>query len=224
MRNYCWSIIPEIPSNMVYESMPAPKKSESGSAGTIMKPKLILCLALVLCGGLLGCSTNSTMTRYAVGDSPISIAVAVLAQNGERRIEYRDPTAHFHVIVSNASDKPKRIWREWCSWGYYGLTFEFTDEQGKKWVAKKKPQVWTRNFPDWWTLAAHESLVIDVYFGDLETWQDFPLPENGSQTVTMQAIFDFKPDDEARKDGIWTGRIASKADKFTFYHWKSDTK
>ena len=104
------------------------------------------------------------------------------------------------------------------------MTFEFTDENGKKWVAKKKPQVWTRNFPDWWTLDAHESLVIDVYFGDLDTWQSFPLPENGSQMVTMQAIFEFKPDDEARKDGIWTGRVASKADKFTFYHWKPDTK
>ena len=157
-------------------------------------------------------------------DSPISVSIAIPEHKGEHRIDYdkissRDPTVHFHVIVSNSSEKPQRIWREWCSWGYYGLTFEFTDENGKKWVAKKKPQGWTRNFPDWVTLGAHTSVVLDVYFGDSGTWQGFPLPENGSQTVTMQAVFEFKPDDESRKDGIWTGRVESKADKVVFYHW-----
>ena len=36
----------------------------------------------------------------------------------------------------------------------------------------------------------------------------------------MQALFEFKPDEESRKEGVWTGRAVSKADKFVFCHWK----
>jgi len=160
------------------------------------------------------CVGENTMAE----DSPVSVTVAIPAHNGERRVEHKDHAANFHVIVSNTSDKPERIWREWCSWGYYGLSFELTGENGEKRAAQKKPQSWTRNFPDWWTLDPHESLVIDVHFGDLDAWQGFPLPENGSQTLTMQAIFEFEPDDEARKHGVWTGCVTSKPEKFTFYH------
>jgi len=158
------------------------------------------------------------------GESPIAISVAISAHNGERRVEYRDQATHFHVIVSNTSDKPQRIWREWCSWGYFGLVFKFTDEHGKKWVAKKKSQAWTRNFPDWWTLDPHESFVIDVNFADTNTWAGFPLPKNGSLTVTMQGVLEFKPDDDARRHDVWTGRVVSKAEKVAFYRWKPDEK
>jgi len=34
----------------------------------------------------------------------------------------------------------------------------------------------------------------------------------------------FNPDDEARQHGVWTRRVASKAEKVTFYHWKLETK
>lgn len=166
----------------------------------------------------------SVVADMHAGESPISVSVAIPARNGERRIEHRDRTTHFHVIVSNSSDKPQRIWREWCSWGYFGLTFEFTDERGKKWVAKKKPRDWTRNFPDWWTLEPHESLVLEVHFGDSDIWESFPRPGHGSQTVTMQAVFEFRPDDESLRHGVWTGRTVSKADKFVFYHWRPETK
>jgi hypothetical protein len=83
------------------------------------------------------------VANAAAEDSPISVSLAIPAHNGERRIEHieykgKDNTAHFPVIVTNTSDKQQRIWREWCSWGYFGLTFQFTDESGKKWVAEKK--------------------------------------------------------------------------------------
>lgn len=156
------------------------------------------------------------------GKPPISVSIAVPEGSGERRIDDRDRTTHFHVIVSNSSEKTQRIGQEWCSWGYFGLTFELTDERGKKWVAKKKPRDWTRNFPAWWTLRPHESLVLDVHLGDADTWEGFPRPEHGSQTVTMQAVFEFKPDDESRTHAVWTGRIVSKAGTFVFYHWRPE--
>ena len=158
-------------------------------------------------------------------DPDITVAISVLPnRQGERTIEYNGHDPHFHVIVSNISDKPQKIWREWCSWGYYSLSFELSDKSGKKWVAKKGMSVWTKNYPDWSTLKPHESVVIDVYFADTGMWKGFPCPENGSQTVTMRAIFEIKPDDWSKKNGVWTGHVASKADKFTFYHWKPETK
>lgn len=158
-------------------------------------------------------------------DSPIAVSIAVpLSENGERIIKYPERIPHFHVIVSNVSDKPQRIFQEWNLWGYHGLSFEITDMHGKKWVAKKKPTRFNMNFPEFWTLDPHQSMVMEVFFADLDTWEGFPLPESGSQTVTMRAIFAFKPDDESRKLGVWTGSVVSKADKFTFYHWKPDAK
>ena len=111
-------------------------------------------------------------------ESPISVSVAVPAHNGERRIVYGNRTTHIHVIVSNTSDKPQRIWQEWWSWGYYGLTFEFTDAAGKKGIAKKQLTGWRRNFPSWHTVEPQESLVLDVHFGDSDTREGFPCPEN----------------------------------------------
>jgi hypothetical protein len=105
-------------------------------------------------------------------DSPISVSIAIPAERGSvRSIYYRDKTTHFHVIVSNTSDKPQRIWREQFSWGYYGLSFEFTDEHGKKSTAnKKKVLSWNHNFPDWWILETLESIVLNLYFADPKFW------------------------------------------------------
>jgi len=164
------------------------------------------------------------IAEAAPAESPIAISVAVPSQGGERMVRYRDPADHFDVIVSNTSDKPQRVWQELCSWGYEGLSFELTDEHGKKWTAKKVPIDWPLNVPAWWTLAPKESFVIDVYFGDIKTWQGFHLPENGSQTVTMQAVLQFKTDVRAAQHGVWTGRVTSKPDKFTFDCWKPETK
>ena len=165
------------------------------------------------------------ITNARAEDSPIALYIAVPTHNGERRIDniehiFQDNTAHFDVVVANTSDKPQRIWREWCSWGYFGLTFEFTDENSKKWVAEKEGQIWTVNAPDWWTLEPHESLVIEVYFADSKIWRGFPSPDNGSQTVTMQAILKFKPDHTASQNNIWTGRVVSKPEKVIFSHLK----
>jgi len=151
-------------------------------------------------------------------ESPISVSIAIPTERSTNRIlYYRDKTTHFHVIVSNISDKPQRIWHEGCSWGYYGLSFEFADEHGKKWTANKKQKPWRRNFPDWWILEPHESFVLDVHFGDSVIWEGFPKIGENPQTVTMRAVFEFKPDDESEKNGIWTGRVFSQTNTVTFY-------
>jgi hypothetical protein len=125
--------------------------------------------------------------------------------NAERR-------PHFHVLLTNTTDQPKRLFQEWCSWGYYALTFAFTDEHGETFPARKGPHAWTMNFPDYWTVPAHESLVIDVYFADREEWGDsfWLSPGHPKGEVTLKAIYQVRPDGESEKLGVWTGKIESK--------------
>jgi hypothetical protein len=64
-----------------------------------------------------------------------------------RSIElYTSP--NFYVVVTNTSESPVRLWREWCSWGYFNLSFVVTDERGKTTTVTKKPRGWDHNFPD----------------------------------------------------------------------------
>lgn len=182
-----------------------------------MKPPLKRIAVALACALIFICSTQTSQAS-APAESDVAISLAIPLHNGERRVEYRDGCLHFAVVVTNTSKKPVRIWRDWCSWGYYGLEFEITDASGHKSTAKKKPAEFTRNFPDWWTLEAGETLVIDVDFS-ADHWEGFPKPENGSQTVTMRAIFKFEPDVESRKNHVWTGQASSKPERVTFYHW-----
>ena len=159
----------------------------------------------------------------AITNTTLTVAIAIPQNsNGERTIDYSLDNAlgysvhspHFHVIISNASDKQQRIWREWCSWGYYALSFEITDQNGKKWIASKKPRGWDKNYPDFWTIEPHESLVLDVEFAETGTWDGFPR-SNG--TFTIRAVFEVQPDEDSLKHSVWTGRAVSNADKYVFY-------
>lgn len=147
----------------------------------------------------------------------ITVSLAIPLHDNERHLKYTSSCPHFPVIITNVSKKRVRIWRDWCSWGYYGLEFEITDNHGKTWTAKKTPAEFTRNFPDWWTLEAGESFVIDVDFAS-DSWQGFPHPANGSETVTIRAICTFEPDAASKENHIWTGRAASEPKKVIFDH------
>jgi len=175
-----------------------------------MKPVLLLSLLLTV---------PRIATSVPGADSPIAVSIAVPHHGTERVVgsgSYgRDP--HFHVIVSNLSDRPQRIWREWCSWGYYALSFELSDENGKTWTVKKKPRDWTMNNPDYWTVEPHECLVLDVHFADTNIWEGFPRPSGVSQAFTMRAVFEIRPDKESHESAAWTGRAVSKADQYVFY-------
>jgi hypothetical protein len=54
----------------------------------------------------------------------------------------------FQVILNNTSLHDLKVWKEWCSWGYFNLSFEFTDEKGKVAVIRKNGMIWYGNKPD----------------------------------------------------------------------------
>jgi len=155
------------------------------------------------------------MTALADTNAALSVSIAV-PQNriGERAVFTSVQGPHFHVMITNTSDQPQRIWQEWCSWGYFALAFELTDQSGQKWIVRKEPREWSKNYPDFWTIESQEQLVLDVEFGKTGLWDGLP-PSHG--TFTMRAIFEIRPDEFLMKHSVWTGRIVSKADKYVFY-------
>jgi hypothetical protein len=162
------------------------------------------------------------------GDAAISISIAVpaLDPGSERSVVAFDRTSHFPVILTNTSDKPQRIVTEWNSWGDHALSFELTDDSGKKFTARRVVSDYAKNTLHWWILKPQESMVLDVYFADSDRWQGFPHPVGygNSQTVTMRAVFEVKSNEVPVSDGLWVGRIVSQPDKYVFYNRTSKSK
>ncbi|HEX5446438.1 MAG TPA: hypothetical protein VFW87_21650 [Pirellulales bacterium] len=170
-----------------------------------------------------------TVTSLARADEPtlsVSIAVAAINPGTERVVAAFDRHSHFHVILTNTSDEPQRIVTEWNSWGDQALSFEFSDESGKTWVARRVLISRSKNMLSWWILEPHENLVFDVYFADPERWRDFPHPLHygDSQAVTMRAVFEIKPNEVPPKEKLWTGRVVSKRQKYAFHNRTGNRK
>jgi len=192
-------------------------------------PRLATLLAVLAVGMMGGQRSGASgdaeaQERPISGDKELTVSIAIPLSGAysERAISYYGKEPKFHVLVTNISDRPQRIWEDWNSWGYYMLSFEITAPNGKVWHIEKGPHAWKRNFPSWWTLPPHESQVLEVYFADSKTWSltPFPRPLEDPETYTLRAIFEIGPSAEAKKNGVWTGRIMSPAEKYVFYSGK----
>ena len=150
---------------------------------------------------------------------PLTIRVAPTGSRepGGRAITLWQPGQRFHVVVTNVSARPVRLWREWCGWGYHALSFQVVDDKGKPFVVRKKQRAWRKNFPDWTELGPGDPLVLEVDF-DESLWQDPPLPQQDrSRKVKMRAVYEVTPDGESRAAGVWTGTVTSPENEYTIY-------
>lgn len=157
---------------------------------------------------LVGCGTTSQRT----GSEP-EIAVTVPYGSYDSLRPFPPLTRHginFYVLLTNVSDKPVRLWQEWCSWGYYCLQFEVFEENGAKHLLKKKPRDFLGNFPDSVELRTGESVVWAVDLLPSE-WEDLSwLPKDGVEHVQMRAIYTVKEDEDSKDYGVWTGQAVSE--------------
>jgi hypothetical protein len=163
-------------------------------------------------------------SAFAAEEKPgpgLSVAIAVGKRSGmSRSIEYRDAQSHFHVVLRNDNDKPLRVWREWCSWGYFCLTFQATTADGKTHTMKKAPQDWSKNYPDFEELSPGECVVREVFYGSA-AWENFPRnPAGDPHQLKLQAIYEVTPDDESGKAGVWTGKVESPELEVAVWGWK----
>jgi hypothetical protein len=151
-------------------------------------------------------------------ETNISVSIAVPLNGEQRYIENIQRPGllkpHFHVVISNISDKEQRIYGEGNSWGYDALSFSITDETGKSWMVRRKPiSSWQTDAERFWTLKSQDSLVLDIYFSNTNQWIGFPSGYNLTKSVTMSAVFDIK----YGRPNVWKGHVESKPDKYVFY-------
>ena len=52
---------------------------------------------------------------------------------------------------------------------------------------------------------------------DAAEWRPFPHAKGEPVGITLRAVFEIRADTEAKKHGVWTGRVVSKAVKCTAY-------
>jgi hypothetical protein len=134
-----------------------------------------------------------------------------------RVIELNRPSQHFYVVVTNVSDEPVRLWKEWCSWGYFNLTFQVTDEAGHPVEVRKQGRDWSKNFPDWEVIPPGGHQVREVTF-DPTIWEGWPLPEpNRHRAVRLRATYDIRTDEASKEHGVWTGQVSSPEESYELW-------
>jgi hypothetical protein len=119
------------------------------------------------------------------------------------------PGAHFHVVLSNRSRHPIRLWRDNVSLGYDNLRFEVTADGAAPVLVVKNARPWEKNLPAWFTVPSGRGLVFDVTFAP-PVWRDPPLPAAGqSRTLRVRAIYRIEPSAATEKYRIWSGTASS---------------
>jgi hypothetical protein len=191
--------------------------------------RLFLAASLLL---LPGCST---MTENGGSRQAIEVTIPYGSHDALRPYWPRPFTRHmsnnFYVLLTNVSGKPVRVWQEWCSWGYYSLQFEVFDRDGREHLLKKKPTGFLANFEDYVELQPGGSVVWKV---DLEpsVWKGLSwVPTNGVERAKLRAVYTVKNEDDPRKYdyndakryGVWTGRVTSKLYDFALCDTWSNT-
>jgi hypothetical protein len=160
-------------------------------------------------------SSQSLAEEKASAPITVRIVPDRLNERDERTIWLLPPLQHFRVVLTNVTREPVRLWQEWCSWGYFTLSFEATDQSGKTVNVRKKPRGWDRNYPDWTIIPPGDHMVFDVTF-DESIWQNAPLPKvRESRVVKLKAIFEIPDDEDAKKAKVWTGRAVSPEYTYT---------
>ena len=136
--------------------------------------------------------------------SGLLLSVALPKSYGKRQLQAR---GQYEAVVTNLTAGPIRVWRDWCSWGYYNLSLEFRSGE-RTWLSTKKARGWDRNHPDEAELAAGESIVFKVVLN--EDWQDLPSwDEFIGEMLEMRILYAIAEDMQSQEKGVWVGSLAT---------------
>ena len=125
----------------------------------------------------------------------------------------------FYVVATNRSTQPVQVWKEWCSWGYFALSFEVQSPDGSIARMTKKPRGWDKNFPDPFLIPSggHHVLMVSLREG----WEGQPTKD---QKIRIRARYKIAagemPEDfwsPTKKWNIWNGEIVSPWLDVTYY-------
>lgn len=150
----------------------------------------------------------------------LAVSIAIPVHHTQRSLNTTD---HFHVLVTNVSNKTVRVWTDRYSWGYDNLSFEQIDEAGNVTKIHKAPREWSKNFPDWLQLEPGETYVLNVDFYSERAkgvWENVPQadkPGGKAKLVKLRAVYAAQPEMYSQQHGIWTGRIVSPVGTYAIW-------
>ena len=103
------------------------------------------------------------LASLQAADLSIDIVPESSGGNGKQSINFWHT---FNVVLTNTSRHSLVIWDDACSWGYFNLSFEFTDTNGHVVKLEKTPIDFTQNAPEGYVLLPSRHFVLTVAFGD----------------------------------------------------------
>jgi hypothetical protein len=168
-------------------------------------------MAKALAAALIAMVSTTTVAAEPIQDTAKpGLHVAIVAPKDQAGSLYIPHHEDFEILFTNQSDKPLRLWDEWCSAGYATLSFRITAENGKSWIMRQP----LSEMPDWGesvqrtiSMAPGKSLPWKVHPGD-RTWKGVPEPNTGEK-ITITAVFEIKPSEQSKKHRVWTGHVES---------------
>jgi hypothetical protein len=182
-----------------------------------MKPKIILCLTLVLSGGRPG---GSDVAQCADASSAVKIKIDIPELSRDDRsafprfLENRNPSRdHFFVVIENTSSKP--IFIPNLPEMYRWLHFEITTADGKTIIVNPIPHEYAKYVRYDLRLGPGEVAVREIYYCDGRDWEKFPFPDdaqraNTARKVTLRAVFERSVSTNSQFLGCWTGKAVSE--------------
>lgn len=167
--------------------------------------------------GLLALTASvANAVPVAQGENVLSISIIVSADDAGNVIL---PHAEaFEIGITNHSDRSLRIWEEKCQPGHRALTFRVKSGDGDAPIVQKRDvaaDVWigqlgypprTRTIPPKGSETRKVNLS-DFFWGE-RAWQNVPEPNSGEK-IEIKAVLEIAPGDEAKTNGVWTGRVES---------------
>jgi len=112
--------------------------------------------------------------------------------NPIRVIHVGSPAPAFDAVLTNTSDHPLVLWKEWCSFGYFNLSFQVTRADGEVFILRRLVGSWYGNFPDPQTVAPGQPFAWPVVLD--ANWGTFPKNWQDGESVTIRAIYENERD------------------------------
>ncbi len=160
---------------------------------------------------------SSAPTALAEEKAEAGLSVAIRLKKDKSGTPTIDRDGKYQVVFTNHSKKPIRLWSEQCQLGHATLSFRVEDGDGMASLMHKRMAepsgLSGYERPKTITILPGETLAWEVapsdFFWGERMWKGVPEPNTGRR-VTLTAVLSIKPTDAARKQGVWTGRLASQ--------------
>ncbi|MDX1908231.1 MAG: hypothetical protein SF053_14440 [Bacteroidia bacterium] len=137
----------------------------------------------------------------------IELVVPVSNPEGTRELSL-ERYPRIHVILTNLTPAPLKIWKDWNTWGYFNLILTWEAGGNTYLIRHKPPTDWDGDFPDFWLIPPGEKIILEVDMSD-GNWIGFPDLYGETIEARLTAIYENKRDILANEFGIWCGRVAS---------------